>query len=320
MFFVYFCVVTTLNLMKSVSLLSFAALSIIVAGLVSSCSKDSDGTITPPVPDVPVAKKLEIKISPSVQDSRATDYGFENGDCIGLYVVNYTGGTAGSLADRGNHVDNMRFTYNGQWTPDTPVYWLDNETHADFYLYYPYADVNSVSAYNFAVNKDQSTETAYKASDFMVGKTTNVSPTAIATVIPPSHTLSRIVVKLEPGNGFTKQSIASSAISVKINGVKCGSVIDIAKGTATPSGDATSVSPWRDGDSYKAIIVPQTVDECKLITVTVDGREFSLKKSFTFESAKSHKFTVVLNKTSNGVNVNINPWNEDDVDNGGTAE
>ena len=54
--FVYFCVVTTLNLMKSVSLLSFAALSIIVAGLVSSCSKDSDGTITPPVPDVPVAK------------------------------------------------------------------------------------------------------------------------------------------------------------------------------------------------------------------------------------------------------------------------
>lgn len=80
------------------------------------------------------------------------------------------------------------------------------------------------------------------------------------------------------------------------------------------------MSPWRDGDTYKAIIVPQTVDEGKLITVTVDGREFSLKKSFTFESAKSHKFTVVLNKTSNGVNVNINPWNEDDVDNGGTAE
>ena len=145
----------------------------------------------------------------------------------------------------------MRFTYNGQWTPDTPVYWLDNETHADFYLYYPYADVNSVSAYNFAVNKDQSTETAYKASDFMVGKTTNVSPTAIATVIPASHTLSRIVVKLR-----TRQRLYQAIHRIfrylgKINGVKCGSVIDIAKGTATPSGDATSVSPWRDGDTLQ---------------------------------------------------------------------
>ena len=145
----------------------------------------------------PETKSMEIRISPSLVDSpRATDYGFETGDCIGLYVVNYSGSTPGTLSDAGNHVDNMRFRYNGSWIPDTPIYWADNKTHADFYLYHPYTNIQSVNAQPFAVKSDQSTEAAYKSSDLMIGKTTNVAPSEDATVVRVNHVMSRIMITL----------------------------------------------------------------------------------------------------------------------------
>lgn len=290
-----------------------------VAVFATSCSKSSPDEPTP-TPPQPGKEKIEIKISPAIAEARATDYGFETGDRIGLFVVNYNGSTPGTLANSGNYVDNMRFTYNGTWTPDTPIYWQDNTTRADFYLYYPYADVKSVNSYPFEVRADQSTEAAYKASDLMVGKAVNIAPTASATQIPVSHVMSRIMLYLEAGNGFTKESLAAATVSVKINGVKCSSTVDLATGTATATGNPTSVTPLTADNAYKALIVPQTVAEGNLITVTVDGREFNLKKGFTFVGAKSHKFTVTLSKTSNGVNVGINPWTDDGTDNGGTAE
>lgn len=303
--------------MKSVSAFSLLTSAAI---FLSACSQGSEGTDPDPITPDPEIKKIEIKISPSVSESRATDYGFEAGDCIGLYVVNYNGSTPGSLIAAGNHVDNMRFTYNGSWIPDSPIYWIDNTTHADFYLYYPYADVQSVSAYPFTVKADQSVESAYKASDLMVGKATNIAPTASATVIPASHVMSRIMINLEAGNGFTKESLASAAVSVRVNGVKCGATVNLATGAVVPTGEATAVIPFAYDNSYKALIVPQTVAEGDLITVTVDGTDFNFRKGFTFESGKNHKFTITLSKTSNGVNVNINPWNDDNIDNGGTAE
>jgi len=294
----------------SLSLITSAAL------LAAGCSGGSDE----PTPTPSEPKKVEIKISPSVSESRATDYGFEKGDRVGLYVVNRTDGVSGSLLDAGNYVDNMRFTYDGTWVPDTPIFWKDKDTHADFYLYYPYSTVSSVKALSFALQPDQSSEAAYKSSDFMVGKKTNVAPTAEATVINVSHIMSRINITLEAGNGFTKESLVASNVSVRINGVKCNSTIDLSTGTVIATGSATNVTPFFADNTYKALIVPQTVAEGNLITVTVDGREFNLKKGFTFVSSKSHKFTVTLSKTSNGVNVNINPWTDDGTDNGGTAE
>lgn len=300
-----------MNRLSNISILCCCAI------VMTACSKQSDEPVTPPAP--PASEKMEIRISASMPSS-ATDYGFETGDQIGLYVVNYKGSTPGTFANSGNHVDNMRFTYSGSWTPDSPIYWADKETHADFYLYYPYAAVKSVNAHSFEVKADQSAESAYKASDMMVGKTTNVAPSEAATVIPVNHVMSRIVINLEAGNGFTRESLAQSNISVKINGVKCSANVDLATGIVTPTGSATSVTPLFADNTYKALIVPQTVTEGNLITVNVDGRDFNLKKGFTFESTKSHKFTVTLSKTSNGVNVNINPWEDSGVDNGGTAE
>lgn len=288
-----------------------------------SCGKENNGTEpTPPTPPEPKpVEKIEIKINPAVKDTRATDFGFESGDKIGIYVVNYSGTTPGSLKNTGNHVDNMCFTYSGTWTPTTPIYWLDNNTHADFYLYYPFiSSIESIDALPFELKNDQSLEANYKACDFMMGKTSDIAPTETAVTIGADHLMSRMVISLEAGNGFTKESLAAANIQVKINGIRTQSLINIANATVIASGEPTSITPFKDNSAYKALIVPQKVEECNLISVTVDGREFNLKKGFTFESGKSHNFTVTLSKTSNGINVNINPWDEDDTDNGGTAE
>ena len=254
--------------------------------------------------------------------TRATDYAFEAGDKIGLFVVNNNAdGTSGTLMAQGNHVDNMRFTYSGTWTPDEQIYWKDETTRADFYLYYPYTtSVASVSAMPFSTMTDQSSLSAYKASDLLVGITKGIAPTEAAVGITASHVMSQMQITLVAGNGFTEESLAKADVSVKINGIKTQSTVNLATKAVTPAGTATGITPLKEDGSYKALIVPQSVAEGNLITVTVDGRDYNLKKAFTFESGKRHKFTVTLSKTSNGINVTIDQWEDDGTDNGGTAE
>lgn len=300
--------------------MKFISSTAVVATLIlSSCGGSSADEPTPPTPSNP--DKTEISINPSVAGSRATDTAFEQGDRIGLYVVNYKDNTPGALANTGNQVNNMAYTYSGIWTPDTPVYWLDNDTRADFYLYYPYtAQPGQVNAMPFAVKADQSTEAAYKASDFIAGKASGISPTAKAVIISSNHLMSLAEIEVVAGNGFTAASLAEANVNVKINGLKTESNVDLATLTVTPRGNAVSVTPFLSKGVYRALIVPQTVAEGNLITVTIDGKDFNFKKGFTFAGGKLHRFTITVSKTSTGINVNINGWESDGQDNGGTAE
>jgi len=279
-----------------------------VAAMVS-CSDNVEN-----VPTTPETDKLPINISTTL--TRATDSAFEAGDKVGIFVVN----EPNALATSGNHVDNMGFTYTTTWTPDTPIYWLDQTTKADFYCYYPYAEAANTAAHAFATKADQSSLANYKASEFLWGKTTGVAPTEEAVNITTNHTFSNALVILKPGDGFTEESLAAATKSVKICGVKTNATIDLATGVATANGNATEVTPYLENGQYRALIVPQTTAEGALIVVTVDGVDYTLTRSMTFKANKQHKFTVTLNKVSNGVNVGIGGWETDEEDYGGDAE
>ncbi len=307
--------------MKKIKTLTIAASALLA---MCACSSESGSTPDPTPNPNPTTEKLPINISTTVT-SRATDNAFEVNDNIGLFVVNYNDdGTAASLQATGNHVDNQRYTYNGAWTPATQTYWKDNTTHADFYMYYPYkSSISSVDAMPFSVAADQSTSTSYKAADLMIGKTTNVTPTANNVKINAKHVMSQMVISLVAGNGFTEASLAASNVSVKINRLKTQATANLSTGAVTAKGDDANITPLKEDGAYKAIIVPQSVGEGNLVTVTVDGRDYNLAKAenFTaFEGGRKYKFTVTLSKTSNGVNVNITKWEDDGIDYGGTAE
>lgn len=274
-----------------------------------SCSDNADEAQV-----MPETQKFPINISTTL--SRVTDTSYESGDKVGIFVVN----EPNALTTSGNHVDNMGFTYSGTWTPDTPIYWLDQTTKADFYCYYPYALAANTAAHTFATKADQSSLANYKASEFLWGKTAGVAPTEKAVNIATNHTFSNALVILKPGDGFTAESLNAATKSVRICGVKTNATINLATGVATANGNATEVTPYFDGTQYRALIVPQTTAEGALIVVTVDGVDYTLTRSMTFNANKQHKFTVTLNKVNNGVNVGIGGWETDEEDYGGDAE
>ena len=274
-----------------------------------SCSKNTEEVV-----ETPMSDKLPINISTTL--TRATDSAYEAGDKVGIFVVN----EPNTLVASGNHVDNMGFTYSTTWTPDTPIYWLDKSTKADFYCYYPYAENVSTTAHTFATKANQSQLADYKASEFLWGKTAGIAPTEEAVNITTNHTFSNMVVILKPGDGFTDATLAAATKSVKICGVKTNASINLTTGVATAVGNATEVTPYLENGQYRALIVPQTTAEGALVVITVDGVDYTLSRAMTFKANKQHKFTVTINKVSNGVNVGIGGWETDEEDYGGDAE
>lgn len=298
-----------------------------IIGLLSivlfSCSS-SDSVIDTEPPPTPT-EKLPINISSSVSSS-AIDLAFEVGDSIGLYVVNHNAdGSAAALQVSGNYVDNMQYTYNTTWTPATQTYWIDNSTHADFYLYYPYtSSVISIEAMPYSVKANQSQLSDYKSSVLMIGKAIGVAPKLSPVRIEAKHVMSLITINLVVGNGFTHASLAAAKVSVKVNKLKTKATANLATGALTAIGDDTDIIPFKvANNSYKAIVVPQAVGEGNLITVNVDGRNFDLPKTTNFrgfEAGKKYIFNVTLSRDTSGVNVNITKWEDDGNDYGGTAE
>ena len=294
----------------------------VVCVLLSACSAGSEGGESDvPNPPEPAKPTVRIPIDISTTITRATETAFENGDQIGLFVVNRNAdGTQVALQPAGNHVDNMLYTYSDVWTPATPVYWKDDRTCADFYMYYPYRNtVSSVSAMPFDVAADQSSASAYKAADLLVGSTLNVAPKKQAVGIVAKHVMSQVEIVLKAGNGFTSASLASAKVALRLNDMKTSATVDLSTAAVTATGTASSLTPYKDGGTYRAIVVPQKVEMGNLITVTVDGTDYNLKKAFTFTAGKRHTFTVTLAKTGSGIDVSIGAWDVDDTDNGGTA-
>ena len=294
----------------------------VVCVLLSACSAGGEGGESDvPNPPEPAKPTVRIPIDISTTITRATETAFENGDQIGLFVVNRNAdGTSTALQTSGNHVDNMLYTFSTVWTPAAPVYWKDTKTCADFYMYYPYRkSVASVSAMPFDVAADQSAVAAYKASDLLVGSKLNVVPSKQAVDIVAKHVMSQVEIVLKAGNGFTSASLASAEVSLRLNDMKTSATVDLSTAAVTATGTASSLTPYKDGGTYRAIVVPQKVEIGNLITVTVDGTDYNLKKAFTFTAGKRHTFTVTLAKTGSGIDVSIGAWDVDDTDNGGTA-
>lgn len=283
--------------------------------LLIGCSKGSEGIVPDPVPPSIESKKIPISIS--TQITRATDSGFERDDKVGLYVVNYNGSTSGTLAAKGNQVDNMRFTFSGSWTPDQEIYWKDETTNADFYTYYPYtSSISNIAALPVSVQANQSSEANFKASDFLWGKNTNIAPTKESVSISVKHTMSNIIVKLLPGAGYKVEDLATAIVT--ITGLKTNATVNLTTGMVTATGITTEITPRIETGQYRALVVPQSVTDIDLIRVKVGDNTYLLKQTMDFISNKQYTCTITIDRSSQGINIGIGEWEVDDNDYGGT--
>ena len=275
----------------------------------AGCTVDVE-VITPQpiVPDGAIAINIDGSIS-QTYTTRVDDGGFCDGDQIGLFGVNYTddNSVAGTLLDEGNQVDNARYTFdeaNWKWESSGSIYYKDAETNIDLYAYYPYAAVNSVSEYAFEVQQDQSGGNAvdgYAMSDFLWGKTENVTPSENKVKIKFNHKMACANVILAEGDGFESGEFDMLEKLVLVMNTTRTSTIDLSTGEVTAVGDAPmeGIVMKNNAEGFRAIVVPQSVEAGKaLFSITVDGIAYRFKKDvdFTYEAGKQSKFTIKINK------------------------
>lgn len=279
----------------------------------------------------------KIQLSGSISQeysTRVNDDGFCDGDVVGIYIVDYEGNAPGELLNEGNRADNLRYTFDEaayRWIPDHEVYWKDDKTHIDIYGYYPYGSPMDVRQYPFEIQKDQSKEAeygmmgAYEASDFLWGKAENNAPTQNVIKVSFCHIMASARITLAEGTGFEEGEWLAADKHVLVLNTRRQSEIDLSTGVVTAVGDVqnTGIIPYKDGDDFRAIVVPQTLQAgTALISVTIDGTVYQLVKdeAFEFVPSKQHNFTITVNKREAGggyefvlTSESITAWENDGV-------
>ena len=305
--------------------------SLTICGLLTGCLSE------PEFEPVVEGSGIEISLDGSIKQvaTKATAEGFETGDALGLYAVNYENSnqTPGTLLAEGNQADHVKYIFNfenWQWTPVKKVYYKDINTNVDLYVFYPHAEPESIEAYNFEVQKDQSRAKSntslggYEASDFLWAKVENVAPTEGKIKVQLDHKMAGVHVILAEGTGFEEGEFALIAKSVLATGVTRKASINMATGIVSPVGEAQAAGivmcPQTDG-SFRAVVAPQTVAaQTSLFSITIEGLTYKFRKDadFTYEAGKVSQFTIKINrKTPTGeyeldlVESAIVPWIED---------
>lgn len=242
--------------------------------------------------------------------TRVNDNGFCDGDVMGVYIVDYNGSTPGTLQVSGNRGDNVRHTFDEdayKWNSAYDLYWKDKHTPIDVYGYYPFGSPESIEAYPFTVQRDQSTESkdgemgGYEASDFLWGKVENVAPTTSVIRLPMRHRMANARVTLVEGSGFAAGEWAQTDKIVLAASLVREATINLADGTVAPAGEVeqTMTVPSRNGDEWRAIVVPQTVPSgATLFSITIGGvpYKFSKNEAFTYVAGKMNNFSIRVDK------------------------
>lgn len=264
--------------------------------------------------------------------TRVNDSGFCDGDVIGVYIVDYNGNTPGTLLPSGNRGDNVRHTFDesaNKWNSAYDIYWKDKHTPIDVYGYYPYGSPESIDAYPFTVERDQSTISeggamgGYEASDFLWGKVENVAPTTNVIRLPMKHRMANARITLVEGTGFASGEWAQTEKNILVANLVREATINLADGTVIPTGgiEKTATVPSNNGNEWRAIVIPQTVQAgTTLFSITVGGTPYKFTKNedLTYVAGKMNNFTIRVDKKENTgqytltlISESITPWEND---------
>lgn len=290
-----------------------------------------------------VGGKMPITLSGEINQvsvTRVNDNGFCDGDVMGVYIVDYDGNTPGTLQVSGNRGDNVRHTFdeaNYKWNSAYDLYWKDKHTHIDVYGYYPFGSPESIDAYAFTVQRDQSTSSengtmgGYEASDFLWGKAENVAPTTSVVRLSMSHRMANARVTLVEGTGFEAGEWVKTEKTVLVTNLCREATINLADGTVTQNGgiESTATIPSRVNDEWRAIVVPQSVAAgTTLFSITIGGvpYKFSKNENFTYMPGRMSNFSIRVDKKAGSgqytltlISESITAWENDLVSHDATA-
>ena len=308
------------------TLIKYSLLATVAAAFTACSETDLPG------PDAMGDNSLPITLTaayPTV--SRASDAGFEDGDRMGVYVLDYKDGVTPSITGE-RRADNVGFAFNGSdnsWTSDAPVYWADGKTPADIIAYYPMQNTISdptVFAHSVSRRQDKEGQNGlmgdYEASDLLWAKAVKAMPTAGRVDLTLSHAMAGVRVTLKQGSGFGQGEWDELDKTVLVANVYTGSTVNLETGAVTVStaSEPVSITPMPVGQDWRAVVVPQTVAAGKsVIALSVGADSYNLVKDtpMTYTQGKMHTFTITVNRREGGsmefvvTDEAITPWLDD---------
>lgn len=284
-----------------------AALSAIVLG---SCSDE----LTLPAAEAPVSAPIRLAAAyPTL--SRASDAGFDDGDRMGVYVLDYDGDRVQDMTDPAVRARNILFRFNGadnSWNGATDIYWRDEQTPADIIAYYPYdSDLSAPAAMRHSVARRQDTPRGdiepggYEASDLLRAKAAKVMPTSEKVNLTLEHLMAGVKVSLVEGSGFAVGEWSGLERNVLVSSVVPGGTVNLADGSVTSDEGAAaiSVTPLEYNGEYRAVVFPQTVAAGEaVLSMNVGGDSYILRRDsdMVYRQGRMHNFTVTVDKSAGG--------------------
>ena len=163
--------------------LGIASLLTLILG---SCSQDAtDGTF-------PQETGKEIVFSTSIMQTRTqtTDRKtvFVDEDHIGVFVLNRS--TSATLHS------NLNYLYKeNAWSSETPVTFPLDGSDVNFYAYYPYAEGNTATVFDFTVSTDQAAN-GLNPSDLLLAENVTSEANDEAVTLSFTHALALLEVKV----------------------------------------------------------------------------------------------------------------------------
>lgn len=263
------------------------------------------------------------KIGDGAVTRTVTDNGFNTsfvaGDGIGIYAAKGADGinvihevqADGSLSpSKGEGV-----FYNGY-----------GDKTADFYAYYPYGVQESNSAVTISVAKNQSSEKAFNACDFLTATSLDVPVNTSEINLKFQHQMSLVQLQVVLARDVNMPD------SVLLHNCRSSLSWKYKSGEYTTMGDSIDIRMWdridqKDTLTYWALIPPQTVNAKSELLSLYDGNKtfiFTTTGAIEFAKNKVKKFKIGIGADGSIVLFNteleVKAWEDDgsEINGGGT--
>ena len=270
--------------------------------IVASCS-NSDESISP------VEDKGSVSFTASMKSlSRATETEFEEGDRIAVYAMQEDENGSTTLKPSGNYADDVTYTYTaGKFTNAKGIACPAN-FGVRYFAIYPNTAGAEVPVSKFQVKTNQHETGQYTLSDLCTAVSDITKDKEVDLVF--SHRLSHVIINLEGNVLGTGQPIVS------LTNVNTMCNVNFSANSYVASGSKNVIRCTDNGtNSYKAIIVPQTIKMGEaFLSVSLNGKEHVLKAAtdIVFASGKQRMFNLIVdNDEIVSYTSNILPWDEE---------
>lgn len=243
---------------------------------------------------------------------------FDAGEQIDVYIAEDTTGTATTT-----YAQPLAYTTgaSGVMNPSVQPYYPTSGRGVDIYALYP-----SGTGSSFTVKADQSDSTDYKASDLMYASRKSVARTKDNVKLTFSHLLSKVTVKLVPGNGTPDLTgakvellgvLPTVGLTTSIDGCSLGAL-------SGPAVDVTVMTTTADSKEGSAVVVPQNLAQTFIKVTLATGGELygelnDVQAGPTLVAGNEYIYTITVNLTNLNVSSEIIKWNAEGNAAEGTA-